>query len=124
MANVKTVEQVSWHRNGVAGVGFYAVLFRVDVDAVTPAEAAKWLIKSSDAEVGALFLGIVFDEPGYCAVINLDRVNEDGVTFGSNSWRGDRYEPELRAAIKGMESAGSVRVGPFGIPTGGHHGND
>lgn len=43
-----------------------------------------------------------------------------GVAFGDgadgNSWRGDRFEAELRDAIRDEASDGSVRMGPFAIP--------
>lgn len=97
------VKEFSYHRNGVCGEGFYAVLFRHDPE-----------------ENGVLedFLAILFDGSGQCAVIGLDRIAEMGVKFANgNSWRGDRFESELREAIKTGTSSGSVRVGPFGLPT-------
>jgi hypothetical protein len=96
-------KQVSFHRNGVGGIWFFAVLFS---DTEEP-----------DSEERREFLGIVFDKPGECACICLDLIPEDGVTFGKNSWRGDVYEPWLRWAIETMPSSGSVRVGPFAFPT-------
>jgi len=101
-----SVQEVSWHRNGISGVGFYAVRFKAEVglDAVGKKDA-NWL-------------GILFDTPGECAVICLDLLETCGVKFGGgNSWRGDAFETELREAIKNMQSSGSVRVGPFGLPT-------
>lgn len=98
-----TIKEVSFHRNGIGGVGFHAVHF-VDHD-----QLGK---RNKDAEM----LGIVFDEPGYCSVIQLNQP-QFTVKFGVNSWRGDRYEPELRSAIKTMKSSGSIRVGPFAMLT-------
>lgn len=99
-----TVKEVSWHRNGIGGTGFHAVHF-VDHDQVGR--------DNKDAEM----LGIVFDKPGHCAVIQINQPGDFTVKFGKNSWRGENYEPSLRDAIKKMESSGSVRVGPFGLPS-------
>jgi len=43
---------------------------------------------------------IVFDEPDYCAVLDVKMLAAGDIAFGSNSWRGDEYEPHLRKAIK------------------------
>jgi len=60
----------------------------------------------------------VFPEPGCVAVYAVAELSkEEGVAFGENSWRGDRYEATLRRAIKNNDSDGSVKVGPFAIPT-------
>lgn len=105
---VKKVIEVSFHRNGICGVGFHAIRFVAD----TTDEIGN--TQKPDAN----FLGIVFDEPGYCSVICLDLIETCGVRFaGGNSWRGDRFEPELRKAIEENASSGSVRVGPFALPT-------
>ena len=44
-------------------------------------------------------VGIVFDEPAHCAVLDVAKLAAGDIAFGSNSWRGDEYEPELRRAI-------------------------
>ena len=67
------------HRNGIEGAPFYVVLFR---------------------EGDSRKLGIVFDEAYYCAVLDVERLARGDVAFGSNSWRGDAYEPYLRAVIE------------------------
>ncbi len=112
---VKAVQEVAFHRNGVGGNGFYAVLFTSDIEAVTD---TRWGNPLSPGKPGARFLATVFDEPGSCAVICLDLIESVGVKFaGGNSWRGDQYEPELREAIRTTKSSGSIRVGPFAVPT-------
>lgn len=89
------VQEVSWHRNGISGEGFYAVLFR-------------W-----ETERGMEnFIGTVFDGSGQCAVLSLDRIGKEGVAFGLNSWRGDDAEPVLRKAIKDWDTN---RMGPFSL---------
>lgn len=75
-----TLEQIACHRNGVSGAPFHVTLFR--------------------DESRRLMLGIVFDEPGYVAVLELQAVAAGDIPFGSNSWRGDSYESSLREAIR------------------------
>lgn len=101
---VLAIHQVSFHRNGISGAGFHAVLFdSLDEAGVRPIR----------------MVGIVFAERGHCAVLATDRLGEGGVgvVFGENSWRGDQFEPELREAIATHLSLGSTKMGPFGIPS-------
>jgi hypothetical protein len=72
---------IARHRNGICGAPFSVVLF-----------------EDSSPE-GSRKVGIVFDEPHHCAVLDLARLTAGDIRFGSNSWRGDHYEPHLRAAI-------------------------
>lgn len=93
-----TVKQVAWHRNGICGEGFYAVLF-------------------TDAEEGPM-VAALFDEPGYCAVFHIPRLANGNVAFGDNSWRGDRYASELRPLVEEwMKANGTNRCGPFSAIT-------
>ncbi len=73
---------IARHRNGVAGQPFDVILFR---------ECGRG---------GSRKVGIVFDEPGYCAVLDICLLATGDIAFGSNSWRGDDYEPHLREAIR------------------------
>jgi hypothetical protein len=66
------------HRNGVCGSPFDVVLFR---------------------EGKSRKVGIVFDEESYCAVLDVEKLAAGDIAFGSNSWRGDDYEEDLRRAI-------------------------
>jgi hypothetical protein len=70
------------HRNGVAGQPFEVVLFK------EPGRKARPM------------LAILFDEPHYCAVLDVAKLAAGDIAFGSNSWRGDDYEPHLRQAIE------------------------
>lgn len=72
------ITDIAHHRNGVSGMPFEVAI----VD---------------DATEGDTKLVIMFKERGYTAVLSLDKLiqNED-IAFGSNSWRGDHYEAELR----------------------------
>lgn len=84
--------QIEYHRNGISGEGFWAVLF---------------LDPSVQRGRGQPYnmLATVFPEPGHVSVINTHLLAEHGVTFGPNSWRGDHYEGQLRAWIKEREDA-------------------
>jgi hypothetical protein len=102
-----TIHEVAYHRNGVGGEPFYACHF-------------------TDNEEGAEFIATVFQPPpverdcdlqgepdwtmieGYhnprVAVLRVDLL--PAVTFGINSWRGDRYAQDLYHAI--LEERGQV----------------
>jgi len=113
---VNSVTEVSWHRNGISGKGFYAVLFTGEVANVSAEEAAFLNVEAGAAIPNAKWYAAITDEPGECYVVCLDLIQTRGVRFGANSWRGDQYEAELRPAIEKMQSSGSIRVGPFGVP--------
>jgi hypothetical protein len=74
------IENIQNHRNGVSGAPFHVLLFR-------------------DPDEGRM-LGVVFQQEYHVAVFNLDKLALGNIAFGVNSWRGDRYEPFLRTAIK------------------------
>ena len=93
------IHSAAWHRNGVCGVGFYAVLFR-------------------DHEEKRDMVASLFDKPGYCAVYDVGLLATGSVTFGENSWRGDHYEEALRPLLKAyLSDKGTNRIGPFSLPT-------
>ena len=77
---IRKIEQIAYHRNGVCGAPFYAVLFTANED-------------------GKRYLASVFEASAHVSVICLDRIADHGVTFGDNSFRGDHFEDELRPAI-------------------------
>lgn len=86
----------AYHRNGISGVPFDVVRFH-------------------DPQAGPM-LGVVFREPGCVAVLNLDKLSAGDIAFGSNSWRGDRYEPALRrlvATVPGREDGEPGTEGPL-----------
>jgi hypothetical protein len=68
------------HRNGVASNSFDVVLFKV--------------LREPGVKVGVLF-----DHPGSCAILDVNLLAAGDIAFGSNSWRGDEYEDYLRVAI-------------------------
>ena len=82
MVKIKILE-INFHRNGVAGNGFHAVLF-----------------KHGRGKSAQKMLGIVFLERGNIAVIDVGLLaTEEGVGDG-NRWCGDVFEDALRAALE------------------------
>jgi hypothetical protein len=73
---------IDYHRNGITGAPFHAIIFRD----TGPESSVK--------------LGIVFEAPAHAAVLDVAKLCDCDVEFGSNSWRGDAYEPHLRTAIR------------------------
>jgi hypothetical protein len=70
---------IAFHRNGIDGSPFYAVLFR-------DGESRK--------------LAILFNAEAHCAVLDVEKLHAGDIAFGSNSWRGDQFEQPLRAAVR------------------------
>lgn len=70
------------HRNGISGAPFVVTLFQ-DI-----------------GPEGSRKIAILFEQEGHCAVLDLDKLAAGDITFGSNSWRGDRFELSLRKAIR------------------------
>ena len=91
------IKELSYHRNGICGEGFHAVLF-------------DWKDKGTLRHM----VGTVFDGAGQCAIYEVAELAKGNIAFAcGNSWRGDNFEGELRAAIK---KASRNRVGPFAMP--------
>ncbi len=90
------ITAASWHRNGVCGMGFYAVLF-------------------DDLNEKKKMVASLFDESGYCAVYDLAQLAEGNIEFArGNSWRGDQYAAELRPLLKKfLKKNGTNRAGAF-----------
>jgi hypothetical protein len=78
------------HRNGVGGTPFDVVLFKVQRE-----QGVK--------------VGILFDEAGSCAVLDVTKLAAGDIAFGSNSWRGDEYEPPLRRALTTANQKGDFQ---------------
>ena len=73
------ISAIAYHRNGIGGAPFAAVLF-----------------EDAGAE-GSRKVAILFDEQYHCAVLDVAKLAAGDIAFGSNSWRGDQFEPALRA---------------------------
>lgn len=88
----------SFHRNGVGGEGFYAILF-------------------DESENGRM-VAALFDTPGHCAIFQVEELAKGNILFAQgNSWRGDCYEAVLRPALdEYLNEEGTNRFGPFAFP--------
>ncbi|KKK97282.1 hypothetical protein LCGC14_2654330 [marine sediment metagenome] len=90
---IRKIEQVAYYRNGISGHPFHVVTFRqFEEPALTPDEQPK-------------MVAIVFEGSGQVAVFNRELLGRGVIDFGlvedgGNSWRGDQFENELRAAIR------------------------
>jgi hypothetical protein len=75
------------HRNGICGSPFQVVLFH---------------------DGASRKLGILFDAPTYCAVLDIEKLAQGDIAFGSNSWRGDHYKAALRRLLAASEAEGGA----------------
>jgi len=87
------VKAIASHRNGIGGAPFHVVIFDED-QAAHPDERGRKV-------------GIVFESSSYTAVLDIGKLTEGDIAFGSNSWRGDQYEPHLRKAIDNHQKEGA-----------------
>lgn len=71
-----------YHRNGICGAPFHVFLF----DDIRDENTRK--------------VGILFEAPHHCAVLDVAKLSSGSIGFGFNSYRGDNFEPSLRAAIR------------------------
>lgn len=79
-----TIEAIDTHRNAVGGNGFFVAVFRF-----------------RDGKATRRMVGIVFEEPGSCAVLEIRQLAEGNIAFAmGNSWRGDHFETQLREAYE------------------------
>lgn len=82
---IHRIIDIDFHRNGISGAPFHVILFEDKGD-----EASRKL-------------GIVFQSSQHVAVLDIAKLAEGNIAFGQNSWRGDVFELELRAAITARE---------------------
>jgi hypothetical protein len=75
------VINLNHHRNGICGAPFDVVLFE------------------DQGPEGSRKVAILFEQEHHCAVLDVNKLAAGDIAFGSNSWRGDQYEPHLRKAI-------------------------
>jgi hypothetical protein len=74
------------HRNGIGGAPFAVILFE------------------DTGPEGGRKVAILFEQESHCAVLDVDKLAAGDIAFGSNSWRGDRFEEPLREAIRTASS--------------------
>ncbi|MFO0942311.1 MAG: hypothetical protein U0930_16355 [Pirellulales bacterium] len=78
---IQRIIEIDYHRNGISGAPFHVILF------------------DDKGEQASRKLGIIFDAPHSVAVLDVNMLAQGNIAFGQNSWRGDVYETELRAAV-------------------------
>jgi hypothetical protein len=78
------IRVIDWdcHRNGICGAPFHVVIFE-DVD-----------------DENTRKVGILFDAPHHCAVLDIGKLSAGNITFGINSYRGDVFEEALRSSLR------------------------
>lgn len=72
----------AYHRNGISGAPFHVFLF----DDIADENTRK--------------VGILFEAPHHCAVLDVAKLASGSIGFGFNSYRGDNFEASLRTAIR------------------------
>ena len=86
ITNIEIVE-VAYHRNGVCGVGFHVVRFDADMNGTRHRMLATRFDPESDINPRI-------------AVLDIDILQQKGVGFITNSWRGDYFASIVEDAIK------------------------
>jgi hypothetical protein len=79
-----SIIDIAHHRNGISAAPFHVVVF-------------------NDGE--SVKIGVVFEQASHLAVFDLAKLAKADIAFGSNSYRGDQYEPRLRKSISDRENA-------------------
>ena len=89
--------QVAHHRNGVSGTPFHVVLF----DCHDQGELQHL--------VGVVFPNNTKEDKNFprTAVFNTEKLSAGDIAFDSNSFRGDRFDADLRSAISTYEDSRS-----------------
>lgn len=85
---------IEYHRNGIGGVGFWAVLFTMTDNRGKKRTMLATVVPLEDGEK---------DWNGKVTVLDVNQAAKGNIRFGENSWRGDVYEAELRQAIADHE---------------------
>lgn len=70
------------HRNGICGAPFDVILFE------------------DTGPEGSRKVAILFEQEAHCAVLDVDKLAQGDIAFGSNSCRGDHFDRPLRKAIR------------------------
>jgi hypothetical protein len=90
------VKQVDYHRNGVSGEGFYAVIFETSEGQTMLGVVFPPGDNGDDLEAWTIYERGSWHNPRV-AVFDANLLPDVG--FGVNSWRGDNYAAALYTAI-------------------------
>jgi hypothetical protein len=83
----------TYHRNGIDGAPFDVALFE------------------DHGPDGSRKVAVLFESSRHCAILDVEKLAQGDIAFGSNSWRGDQYEPYLRKEIENRRSKAERRGG-------------
>lgn len=103
------IQQAEYHRNGVGGEGFYTGLFTCD----DPADEQMLCVFFPEHDEEGEPCPAGRDAEGqyvnpHIAILSVNRIPTDGVTFARNSWRGDYYLAVADAIVHHVYLAHSV----------------
>jgi len=76
------IHDCDYHRNEICGAPFHVFLF------------------DDIGDENTRNVGILFESPHHCAVLDVAKLNAGSIGFSFNSCRGDVFESSLRAAIR------------------------
>jgi hypothetical protein len=95
------IEQVAYHRNGISGIGFHVVTFTAAFEGEKPREMVGVVFPYpyDEENDGADLMAYRRSDNPCTAVFDRKLLGEGVIAFGANSWRGDRYDKDLRDAI-------------------------
>ena len=65
---------------------------------------------------GSRKVAVLFEEPYHCAVLDVAKLAAGDIAFGSNSFRGDNYEPHLRQALAVHPKTAGTLLSPADKP--------
>jgi len=101
------VQEIAYHRNGISGEPFYVVSF-TDPDAIDEMPGAGGKMVAVVFDMDEVDDAPTFTNPR-TAVFDRELLGAGVIAFAENSWRGDHYDAELRAAIAEWERAETER---------------
>ena len=91
-------------------MGNRAIVIFYDNDRISPTVYLHWCggeVPKLLSELAESMKGR-YGEPYQCAVLDVAKLAAGDIAFGSNSWRGDNYEANLRKAIKMHQEASTA----------------
>lgn len=101
-----TIHRVEWHRNGISGVGFYAILFSNKEDGVTGEYLAT--VSGDDLEKSRARAEGKPGIPAYCPETRVIALCPAGGVDIERTMRGDYFHGDLVQYLIAMENASNL----------------